>query len=490
MEFFSIIKAISPIIVCAMAIIFLKRSTIFAAISGLSWAILYTIFTGGLSVNSGDIILSIILSSSILTLSAFMVIVPGLYLNAILKGQGKLTDLVNWISEFKIGKEKLALLLLIGILPALESLTGFGVSLFLGIPIFLKLFEEEQACKLSMLGMMVLPWGTLGLATIVGAGLSGYSIKELGNVTSETSFFIFPVISLISLKIMNKLDLWFIGISLGFLFSVMLHIFNYYGYVEVSAILAGLLTTLIGFVVLTNRKIVCNSDGFRFFIKLKLIFPYLLILLIIFLTRSINSIHIFLDKLFVIKNGAVSFSVFSSPGIVLFIVSIICYFIRPVEVEHKLLWKRSRIACLSLFFFILLAQTMNQIGMVGTLAKAVQNIGGILPAILLAPLLGIMSGFITGSTLGGNALVMTVQQHIGESFHHGLLFSALQNSSAGHAAFSSLPIIVLIMTIAKDASFNNVINIKENHLLKFGLSVILVNYLILVLSLTFLYYLK
>ncbi|AUR51163.1 L-lactate permease [Aquella oligotrophica] len=492
MEIFSIIEAMSPIIVCAIAIIFFKKSTIFAALVGLFLAILEATFSKKFNINSNNSIISIISSSCILTFSAVIVIVPGLYLNAILKGQGKLIDLVNWISEFKIDKEKLALILLLGILPALESLTGFGVSLFLGIPIFFKLFEEEKAYKLSMLGMMILPWGTLGLATVVGAGLSGYSIKELGNATSEMSFLIFPIISLISLKIMNKLSLWYIGIIFGMLFSILLHVFNYYGYVEVSAILAGLLTAIIGFLVLKNRKM--EGDGLgnsNLFMRLKLISPYLSILLIILITRSINSVHIFLNKLFVIKSGSVSLSIFNSPGIVLLLVSMICYFVNPIKIEHKPLWKRVRIACLSLFCFILLAQTMNQVGMVTTLAKAIQNIGGASSVIILSPLLGVMSGFITGSNLGGNALVMTVQQHIGESLHHGLLFSALQNSAAGHAAFTSLPIIVLIITIAKDVNMNSSTwDIKENHLLKFGLSVLLINYIVLVLSLIFLYSLK
>ena len=75
--------------------------------------------------------------------------------------------------------------------------------------------------------------------------------------------------------------------------------------------------------------------------------------------------------------------------------------------------------------------------------------------VLLAPLIGMGSGFITGSNVGGNALAMNLQQKIGESLEHGLLFAAVQNSAAGHIIFTSLPIIIFIITISKDFTAKN-----------------------------------
>ena len=84
-------------------------------------------------------------------------------------------------TKFQLKPENKALILLLGFLPAVESLTGFGVSLFLGVPIFLKLFPQKKALKLSVLGMNIMPWGTLALATIiyVSGKTPVYKIKAL-----------------------------------------------------------------------------------------------------------------------------------------------------------------------------------------------------------------------------------------------------------------------------------------------------------------------
>ena len=94
--------------------------------------------------------------------------------------------------------------------------------------------------------------------------------------------------------------------------------------------------------------------------------------------------------------------------------------------------------------------------------------------------LGMLSGNITGSNVGGNALMMTLQQSIGASLDNGLLFAAVQNSAAGFAVFTSSAIVVLTMTIAKNFERNSVVS--EHQLVAFGLKSAFFIYLALILG--------
>jgi lactate permease len=154
-----------------------------------------------------------------------------------------------------------------------------------------------------------------------------------------------------------------------------------------------------------------------------------------------------------------------------------------------MIFVKTKIAISSLFMFILLARIMFESNMVTEISNTLQNWDAGIIKIIILPLFGMISGFITGSNVGGNVLIMNVQQKIGESLGNGLLFSAVQNSSAGHVIFTSLPIIILIMTIANSSfKYKNEIIIKEKDLLYFGLKMALFIYCSILITTILLYY--
>ncbi|MDD3265699.1 MAG: L-lactate permease [Burkholderiales bacterium] len=97
------------------------------------------------------------------------------------------------------------------------------------------------------------------------------------------------------------------------------------------------------------------------------------------------------------------------------------------------------------------------------------------------PLLSVVVGFITGSTVSANALLMQVQKQIGENVGDGLLFSAMQSSASGHAAMFSLSIMIMITMIAKDYAKHP--RNYESLLLSFNIKCLLALYLLLVINL-------
>lgn len=495
MNILSALITLSPILVCAGLIALFKKTAAFGALAGIILAVLLTSYHN-LAFFSVDNLLEVLQSSIILTMSAVIVIIPGLYLNNILRELGILSGIVQWINDLRISSEIKALFLLLGVLPALESLTGFGVSLFLGVPVFLRLFETRKAYKLSMLGMNTMPWGTLALAIILGASISGYDNVQLAESTAKISALIFPVIGCIGLFIIGGRHLvirhGLIAIIIGLAFSGFLYLFAWLSLVEISGVLAGIVVAIMIYLLLGKHKSINSGQSATLIPKphiFKLLYPYLMVLTLVCFTRVISPLARFLNTTLVIRSEHLSLAILSSPGIVLALTSITMLVLNPaIQLKHRLIWKRSQFSGLNLFLFILLSQLMNQSGLIDIIVKVVVLINNHFILFLIAPLAGMLSGFITGSTVGGNALMMHIQQQIGNSYDHGLLFSALQNSSAGHAALSSLSIIVLVLTIGKDFATDDGNLINESYLLKFGLKVLSLIYLTLVASFMIQYY--
>ena len=145
----------------------------------------------------------------------------------------------------------------------------------------------------------------------------------------------------------------------------------------------------------------------------------------------------------VISSETVRFSVFTSPGIIILLVALLMQIIKPVHVSWTEVLKKSKNACLSIMTFLFLSQTMLHSGMIDRMAGALSTLAEEKYFLILSPLIGMISGFTTGSNVGGNALLITVQDEIGQQWNQGALFAAVHNSGAGHMVFSSIPILIL-----------------------------------------------
>ncbi|MFL1415713.1 hypothetical protein ACI77M_05700 [Pseudomonas fildesensis] len=93
-----------------------------------------------------------------------------------------------------------------------------------------------------------------------------------------------------------------------------------------------------------------------------------------------------------------------------------------------------------------------------------------MPDMAAAPLvarLGGLSGYLTGSNVGGNAIFMPAIALLPESSRW--LLAALQNSAAGHAALGSLSIVMLVLGLARTRPE------EEGQLVRFGFSLACLN---------------
>jgi lactate permease len=428
--------------------------------------------------------------AAVLSLHAVAVIVPGLYLTAVLRARGNLDGIVSWVEQLAIPPTRKAVVLMVGFVPAVESLTGFGVSLFLSVPVFLRLFARREAVRLSLLGMNIMPWGTLALATVVGASLVGEDPRDLAVLTALTSALTFPYLALLTVGLVGgrsalRRDGPF-ALLLGLLLPCLLLAAGRLARPEIAGVAAGVLTGLVGAalgirsaaaagVAPAARSAVTRPGATRPVATgraLRVFLPYVSVLAIILATRQIPPLEDALGRVLVVSAGDARFAPLLSPGLALALVSVAltqAYSGRP---RLRQVLARARNACLSVAAFLLLSRLMLATGMIAALAGGLlavtDNPAALVPAV---PALGIVAALATGSNVGANALLLPLQHRIGAPSGHELLFSAGHNSAAGHAVFASIPIIVLVLAIMASETPSED-QATEHELLRFALPVL------------------
>ena len=437
-----------PFALIIFVVVLMKRSSIEACVLALMLVTLIVLSIKRFSMSQESLMIALD-SSIILSLSAFIVLLAGFYLNDILKKLNIIESIAIWFRSIDIDLERKILILLLGLLPAVESLTGFGISLFLSIPILIQLVNTEQAIKLSLLGMNIMPWGTLALASMVGASIINIPLNQLSIATSLTSFFVFPLIGLLALYILGGkhsiVRNGLFAIILGFSLSTLILLNSIFLFPETAGIISGLGVTSIGFLTEIlkqgNRQIFPkNSNIF------KIAFPYFFVFFLIALVRGIPQIWEGLSNAIILRSHNIAYSPLTSPGIALFITGIYLHLKRKVTSSIKNILTVSLKPILVITLYLLLSQLMIASSMISNITQSLTEIDNTY-LYILSPLIGFVSGFSTGSNLSGNALSIAMQYGIGSSSSESILLAAVQNSSAGHSVFVSLPLIALVTAI-------------------------------------------
>ena len=398
-------------------------------------------------------------AAGLITLQAILVIGPGLYLNALLGRAKAHAALVEWVGRIPMRPLHKRLVIIVGLAPALESLTGFGVSLLVTVPLLLAASDRHTALRQSMLSMNIMPWGTLGLATVLGAQLSGQTLPSLGYVTSLISFGVFPAFALLAAwfsaapheRAMALRD----GALVGSVLSVGLVVMNRLGFNELAGIFAGLVNAAFGLAVFRTSRAATKPPW-------NAIKPYVILIALIGAIRLLPFVGVNVGR-WAIAAGGVHFAPLTSPGLALLLTITILSRARLSILLLRDTLSRARKPVFALGGFTLMAQLMVASGMVRIIGEALpasrpEGLG------VLSPLLGMLSGYLTGSNVGANALMMTMQAALAHEGKLTLLLSAAQNSAAGHAVFASLPIVLLVLAIAGPGDAQ-----EESDLVRFGL---------------------
>ncbi len=355
------------------------------------------------------------------------VLVGGLLLYNVLSAAGAVEEISRSLGSLEPEGEALALLIVLGAAPFFESVTGFGVAVVISAPILLSAgFTLLRAAVLASWGQLTVPWGALGVGTLIGADLAGLTFGELSDASAFLSLPLFPVYGIATVMLVGWWDgvkrrgfeAAYVSITAGT--GVLLN--SLYLVPELSGAVGSLLTVGV-FLVRRARRLNSLSVSGR------ALAPYGLLLGLLAVANGVEPARAALEGF-----GPV----FEGPGPWLVVSAVFAALLLRLggkdiaSAIRRTLGQWLPVAG-AVLAFILAGQVMASSWVAGLLAGgAVGALGEVYPA--FAPLVGTLGGALTGSNAGSNALFMSFQvEAAATSGFPELTLSALQNVAGSQA---------------------------------------------------------
>lgn len=455
----------SPVILVMILILLLRRPPLHAALGGTALSLLLWL-AGVAQPFSWPVLAAISQDTAILFASTACVIAPGLLFVILIERNGANPALSQWLGRLGWQGVVLALMLVLGLAPLLESMTGFGVSLMATVPLLLALLPRPAALRVALAGMSIMPWGTLGLATVIGAALAGLPAVQLGAWTAGSSAAVFVLAAWLTLWQCGQRRLhWYVlAAVLALLFVAMLHLVSARLGPELAGVSAAAVVLMLG--ALYTRPGLANVMALP-----AAAWPYLALLLAVLLLKLLN---LALPP-WLIQGAQVSWQPLASPGLALLLVDLLLLWRLPRQATFAPWLTRAQRPLLTILLFLLMSQLLVKGGFLDGLRLGLQALPlAWLPASLA--LFGGVAGYITGSNVGGNAIMMPTVAQLDLPAQWLPLLAAVQNSAAGHAALGSLPMVALLCSLAKCERE------EEQALIRFALYLVLANVLLVALA--------
>lgn len=438
--------ALLPCAVAAIAVLIFRWSILTAATLALAaalglWAL--SLFTAPLPQHIGYALTD----AMVLLLLVGSVIYPGLLFVEETRRGGGLGALVQVIESLSLPPSRAVILITVGIGVMMESLTGYGVSMLVTVPLLLQVTTRGRAIFLTLVGMSLMSWGALSTSALLGAELARLPVPELAAAILRTSGPIaasLPLLCLFSMRQFTLRDSIY-ALSVGAILVFGIALSSRWIGVEVAGVCGGLAVIIFSIVFASSREQLGKA------LTAPAILPYGLLIAGVILQKLIvphlNTIGFAPE----IATGRVTFPILSSPGLALFTVTLICIALRARQTEREAntslfgpVAKRAWPALASILLFLMAARVLAEIGSIAALAELLAGLGAY-PAIALVATLGGIGSYVTGSGIASNALFMPSAAATGDSFDAIALFASLQHSGAAHFGVASLPIIAILL---------------------------------------------
>ncbi|MCF1490794.1 L-lactate permease [Pseudomonas sp. AA27] len=458
----ALLLQMSPIGLVIALILLLRRPPVQAALAGVAGVLLLW-GLGAAQPLSTAVSGAILQDTLILFLSTAGVIVPGLAFAILVERAGAPQAIGAWVRELGWTPPMQVIFIVLGLAPLLEAMTGFGVSLIATVPLLMGLFSRQTGMKMALAGMVVMPWGTLGLATVIGALLAHLPAQELGSHSALVSAPVFLCLAAVALALagIRSLKAWLGLAVISLLFSTVLYTVNRWIGPEASGVLAGL-------------AVACTGLGLSWARRGTLVhwpraaWPYLALLGVIVASRGLFLVSGW-DGGWVVHGANVAWKPLASPGLALLLVVLMMVGRQGAGFPWQALVTRARFPVATIFLFLLLSQVMVKAGFLVEAQRALQSLSGVSLAATVSLLAG-LAGYVTSSNVGGTTLVMPAIAALSDS--HGAWLAAMANSAAGHGALGSLSILSLIIGLA------GANRTEEHGLIRFGFTLVVLNIVI------------
>ena len=374
---------------------------------------------------------------SLTALEVVLIVLGGIWLSVVMGASGAQRELAGWLSQMCRSPARSVLLIVLGITPFAESVTGFGVGVMVAVPLLRRLgFPPARAAVLSLLGLVIVPWGALGPGTLVNARLAGVSFHDLGVESALLSLPLFLIAGAAALQLA-------VGgreaaraapelvVVAGALWAGVL-VVN----LVLGTPLAGALGSLpaIGVALLLARLRDRVRPAATGAVRRSLL-PYALLIAWLLAARGVVAL----------AGGEPAAGWWGGPiespatALILTCLAAPALLRRPEAARPAVLraaagrwWP----VAVTTTLFLLLGGLMSATGMSASLARAAADLG---PGyLLLAPWIGGLGGFLTGSNTGANAMFAAAQADAARWLGDPVLrLAAVQNVSASLATMAS-----------------------------------------------------
>lgn len=132
-----------------------------------------------------------------LTLSVSLIIFGGVLISETLAASGAQARIGAWIEGVTHTRERAALLVGFTVAPLAEALIGWGVGVIVAVPLLIRLgYSAVTSATISLLGLVLCAWGSLGPGMLVSSRLSGVPFDEVGLWSALLNLPVFVVMGL------------------------------------------------------------------------------------------------------------------------------------------------------------------------------------------------------------------------------------------------------------------------------------------------------
>lgn len=381
-------------------------------------------------------ILPAVLRWTPIILEVLLIIGGGLWLAQTLQHSGAQADLARWI-DARVGRGVGSVLLIVhGITPFAESLTGFGIGITIGIPLLVHSgLPPHKAAFAGLLGLCTVPWGSMGPGTLIAANMAGLTFYDLGLASALYN----PVAAIVSGICAAFLAATpgergkaiFYGSASGLLLSIAIYLANrYFGTAPAGALGAACLCAF--YLNLRGR-----GRGSLTPLARRALQSYALLLGGV-LTAGLLA-----------KALAPGWRYLASPGLWLLIATL--WYGQESNVPRRHAWQAWQRVAPVTGLYILLGIMMALSGMATHLAQTLAESNRTYLA--LGPIVAAAGGFITGSTSGANAMLATTQAEIARTLDVNVLaFLAIHNVAAAWLMMASPSKVELARQLAASDS--------------------------------------
>src|SRR5699024_399956 len=175
----SFLIAIAPIVI-VLACLVCRVSSLWSGVIGVAAAVLGSVIAFPVSAGIARTT-AWTMSGTFLTVT--FILLGGVGLAEVTSRSGAQALIARWLGSTAQDQDEITVIVLIsfGVTPFMESVTGFGLGVVITAPLLIHLgLTPARAVTTGLLGLVLVPWGSLAPGTLVAADLGDVSFRALG----------------------------------------------------------------------------------------------------------------------------------------------------------------------------------------------------------------------------------------------------------------------------------------------------------------------